>query len=100
MKKAITVYLERKCSLELRRKFIEHGFQFFTYRRLENKYEPIDERHLTKKIIQLDPLAELVCIYNGSDLSDLELEKLHQLLELVHKDKSFLESTVHTTNGQ
>jgi hypothetical protein len=99
MRKAITVHLERRCSFELRKKLIEYGFQFFTYKRVENEYEPIDEKYLSKKILRLDAPYELVGIYNGNDLSTYELEKLHQLLKTVHKDKSFIESTVHTTNG-
>lgn len=100
MKKAITVYLERECSFELRKKLIEHGFQFFSHIKLENKYEPIDNKHILGKVLHLDPQVELVCIYNESDLPNHKLEELHQLLKLVHKDKSFLKSTVHTINGQ
>jgi hypothetical protein len=99
MKKAITIHFKCNCPFEMRKKLIEFGFQFFIYKKIENEYEPIDNDFLSKKIIRMDPIAELVCIYNESDLSDCEIEKLHQLLDQVYKDKSFLESTVHTTNG-
>ena len=99
MKKAITIHLKCKCSFETRKKLIEYGFQFFIHRKLENEYEPIDKSYLSKKIIHLGSSAELICIYNENNLSDSRTEELHRLLEQIHKDKGFLESTVHTTNG-